>query len=321
MEKMKLLITREIPNPLESKLAEFYDIEVGSKEKPLTKDELKAMVKDKDALITLLSDPIDREVLENAHNLKIIAQYAVGYDNIDVEYAAERGIVVTNTPGVLTETTADTAWTLLMATARRIIEADRYVREGRWKYGWGAKLMLGRDVYGKKIGIVGLGRIGAAVARRAKGFNMEVYYYNRTRKPELEKELGLKYVELKELLRKCDFVSLHLPLTKETMHLIGENELKSMKKTAFLINTARGKVVDENALIKALEEGWIQGAGLDVFYQEPVDPNSKLLKLSNVVLAPHIGSGSVETREKMAEMVSENLIAFAKGEEPSNRVV
>ncbi|MHA1835540.1 MAG: glyoxylate reductase [Candidatus Odinarchaeia archaeon] len=317
---MSLLITRSIPNPRIDELIKYYDIEVASDEKPLSKEELKIKIKDRDAVISLLSDPLDQDVLSAAQKLKIIAQYAVGYDNIDVSYAKKKGILITNTPGVLTETTADTAWMLLMAVARRVVEADDYIRKGKWKYGWGAQLLLGRDVYGKTLGIIGLGRIGAAVARRAKGFNMTVYYYNRSRKSELEKSLGIEFKPLDVLLKESDFITIHTPLTKETFHLIGEKELKLMKTTAFLINTARGKVVDEKALIKALQEGWIAGAGLDVFYDEPLPIESPLLKLNNVVLTPHIGSGSIETRQKMAEIVADNLIAFAKGLRPPNLI-
>jgi glyoxylate reductase len=320
LEKFKLLITRLIQNPMEEQLKKYYKIEVASKEKPLTKVDLRNKIEDKDAIISFLSDQLDQEVLSNANNLKIISQFAVGYDNIDINYAKKKGIIITNTPEVLTETTADTAWALLMAVARRIVEADKFVRDGKWEYGWGSKLLLGRNIHHKSLGIIGLGRIGAAVARRAKGFNMKIYYYNRTRKEDLEKELNIEYLEFEELLKECDFISVHTPLNNETFHLIGEKELKLMKKKSFLINTARGKIIDEQALIKALEQGWIMGAGLDVFQTEPINSDNKLLKLNNVVLAPHIGSGSVETREGMAKMVSENLIAFAKGLEPPNLV-
>ncbi len=245
---------------------------------------------------------------------------AVGFDNIDVKEATKRGIYVTNTPGVLTETTADFAWTLLMAVARRVVEADKYVRTGRWKVGWHPSMLSGRDVYGATIGIVGAGRIGSAVAKRAKGFNMKILYYDVIPRPELEKKLGAKRVDLDTLLRESDFVSVHVPLLKATYHLMNEERLKLMKKTAYLINNSRGPVVDEKALYKALKEGWIAGAALDVFEQEPTPVDNPLLTLDNVVVAPHISSASHETRSKMAEMVAENLIAFFEGRTPPNLV-
>jgi glyoxylate reductase len=265
----------------------------------------------------LLTDKIDKEVLDAAPNLRVISSYSVGFDHIDVEEATKRGIYVTNTPGVLTETTADLAWSLLMTIARRIVEADKFVRTGKWKVGWSPTLLLGRDVYGKTLGIVGLGRIGSAVAKRARGFDMKVLYYDVIRPPpEREKELGVEFAPLDRLLKESDFVTLHVPLTKETYHMISERELKLMKSTAFLINTSRGAVIDEKALVKALKEGWIAGAALDVFEKEPIDLDNPLLELENVVLVPHIGSASTETRSKMAEMAAKNLIAVLKGEEP-----
>jgi glyoxylate reductase len=273
-----------------------------------------------DALVTLLSDKIDAEVFEAAPSLKIISQLAVGFDNIDLKEATRRGIYVTNTPGVLTETTADFAWALLMATARRVVEADTYVRTGKWKVGWHPMMFQGRDVYGATLGIVGLGRIGSSIAKRAKGFDMRVLYHDVVRRQDLEKELGIEYTEVEDLLRKADFVTLNVPLLKETYHLMDEKKLKLMKKTAILINNARGPVIDEKALYKALKEGWIAAAGLDVFEQEPTPSNNPLLTLDNVVVAPHISSASYETRSKMAEMVAENLTAFFEGKMPPNLV-
>jgi len=226
---------------------------------------------------------------------------------------------VTNTPGVLTETTADLAFALILATARRIVEADKFTRSGKWK-SWGPMLFLGRDVYGATLGIIGLGRIGQAVARRAKGFNMKVIYYSRKRKEDVERELGVEYRELRSLLREADIVSIHTPLTEETYHLIGEKELSLMKPTAILINTARGAVVDQKALYKALKERRIFGAGLDVYEKEPIDADDPLMELDNVVLLPHIGSASVETRGRMARMAAENLLAGLRGEKPPNLV-
>jgi len=273
-----------------------------------------------DALATLLSDQIDAEVFDAAPNLKIVAQMAVGFDNIDVKEATKRGIYVTNTPGVLTETTADFAWALLMAAARRVVEADKYVRTGKWKVGWHPMMMQGRDIYGATIGIVGLGRIGCAIAKRAKGFDMTVLYYDVIRRPDFEKEYNIKFTQLDTLLQKADFVTINAPLTKETHHLMDEKKLKMMKKTAYLINNARGPIVDEKALYKALKEGWIAGAALDVFEQEPTPMTNPLLKLDNVVVAPHISSASYETRSRMAEMVAENLVAFFEGKTPPNLV-
>jgi len=323
MGKPKLFITRQLPGNAIERLKEYYEVEVWDKYPPPPYEVLLEKVKEINALGSLLTDRIDCNLIENAPRLRIIAQYAVGYDNIDVECATKHGIYVTNTPGVLTETVADHTWALILAVSRRIVEADHYVRSGEWwnsKTGWHPMMMLGYDVYGKTLGIVGLGRIGTAVARRAKGFNMKILYYDRRRKPELEKELGAKYVDLETLLRESDIVSIHVALTPETRHMIGEKELKLMKKTAFLINTARGAVVDTNALVKALKEGWIAGAALDVFEQEPLPPDHPLCKLKNVVLAPHAGSASWETRTKMADIVAENLIAFAKGEIPPTLV-
>ena len=316
----KVLITREIPERGLSKIREFFEVDLWTDEAPPPKDVILERIRDKDALVSLLTDPIDEEVFDAAPKLRIVSQYAVGYDNIKVEEATKRGIYVTNTPGVLTETVADFTFALMLAVARRVVEADRYVREGKWKVGWHPLMMVGTDVYGATLGIVGLGRIGSAVARRAKGFNMRVIYYDVVRREDLEKELGIEYVSLDKLLEESDYVSLHTPLTPQTYHLIGEEQLKKMKKTAFLINTARGKVVDQKALYKALKEGWIAGAGLDVFEQEPISPDDPLLELDNVVLAPHAASASYETRSRMAEMVADNLIAFLKGEVPPNLV-
>jgi len=259
-------------------------------------------------------------VFDAAPNLKIVSQLAVGFDNIDVKEATKRGIYVTNTPGVLTETTADFAWALLMAVARRVVEADKYVRTGKWKVGWHPSMFLGRDVYGATLGIIGLGRIGSSIAKRAKGFDMKILYYDVARRENLEKELGIEYAEIDALLQKADFVTINVPLLKATYHLMDEEKLRLMKKTAILINNARGPVIDEKALYKALTEGWIAGAGLDVFEQEPTPQNNPLLTLENVVVAPHISSASFETRSRMAEMVAENLTAFFEGKVPPNLV-
>ena len=317
--KPKVFITRQIPENGIKMIEQYYEVEVWRDEREPPREVLLEKVRDVDALVTLLSDKIDREILDNAPRLRIIAQYAVGYDNIDIEEATRRGIYVTNTPDVLTEATADFAWTLLLATARHLVDADKFVRSGEWKVAWHPLMYLGYDVYGKTIGIIGFGRIGQAIARRAKGFNMRILYYSRTRKPEKERELGAEFKPLDELLRESDFVVLAVPLTNETYHMINEERLKLMKPTAILVNTARGKVVDTKALIKALEEGWIAGAGLDVFEEEPYH-NEELFKLKNVTLAPHIGSATYGARYAMAELVARNLIAFAKGEVPPTLV-
>ena len=316
----KVYLTRELFKPAMDLLKPKVELKAWPGEEPPPKDVLIREVADVDGLICLLTEPIDAEVINAGKNLKVISQVAVGYDNIDVKAATQRGIYVTNTPGVLTETTADLAWALLMAIARRIVEADRYVREGRWRIPWSLSMMLGSDVHGKTLGIVGMGRIGTAVARRAKGFNMKILYYSRTRKPHVEKELNAEYVDLDTLLKESDYISLHVPLTKETYHLIGERELRLMKETAFLINTSRGSVVDEKALYRALKEGWIKGAALDVHEKEPTDPDNPLLKLDNLVVAPHIGSASIETRTKMAVMAAENLLCVLEGKVPPNLV-
>ncbi len=272
-----------------------------------------------DAVVLLLSQRMGAREMDMAPNLKVLSNYAVGYDNIDVAQATSRGILVTNTPDVLTETTADLAWALLMATARRIVEADRFVRQGRFD-GWKPSLFLGRDVFGKTLGIIGLGRIGKAVARRAQGFGMQVLALRRRQSAPVPSMDGqVQMVELDELLKRSDFVSIHCPLTEQTRHLIGPAQFERMKSTAILVNTARGPVVDEQALIAALEQGRISGAGLDVYEQEPLVPD-RLKKLDNVVLAPHIGSASHETREAMAAMAVQAAIDVLEGRKPAHPV-
>jgi len=320
MPKPKVYVTREIAERGLKIIKERFDTKVWSEYAPPPKEVIMEKARDVDALACVLSDSIDAEVFDTAPKLKIVAQMAVGFDNIDVKEASRRGIYVTNTPGVLTETTADFAWALLMAVARRVAEADKYVRNGQWKVSWHPNMLIGRDVYGATIGLVGAGRIGSAVASRAKGFNMKILFYDVVPRPELEKELNAKPVDLETLLRESDFVSVHVPLLKETYHLMNKERLKLMKKTAYLINNSRGPVVDEKALYKALKEGWIAGAALDVFEQEPTPADNPLLTLENVVAAPHISSASHETRSKMAEMVAENLIAFFGGRMPPNLV-
>lgn len=312
----KIFMSRRLPEKGIEMLKE-HELDIYEGDAPPDKQEIIERVKNKDILISLLTDPIDKDVISVSPTLKMIANYAVGYDNIDVKEATKRGIVVTNTPGVLTETVADLTWALILSIARRIVEGDKFMRQGKFK-GWAPLLMLGGDVYEKTLGIIGAGRIGKAVAKRAKGFRMNIIYYSRHRNEEIE-NIGAKYVSFNDLLRQADFISLHVPLTNETYHMIGRNEFKMMKKTAYLINTSRGKCIDEEALHEALKNGEIAGAALDVFENEPY-VNENLKKLDNVVLTPHIGSASLETRTKMAVMVAENVLSFLKGEIPPNCV-
>ena len=316
---MKVFVTREIPKiGLELLEKAGFEINLRGNELPPTRDELLEGVKDADALLCLLTDKISRDVLEAGKNLKIVSNYAVGYDNIDVDAATELGIIVTNTPGVLTDATAELAWALLFAVARRIVEADKFTRAGKFK-GWHPTLLLGFELKGKTLGIIGAGRIGTAMALKSKGFEMKVLYFSRHRNERLERELGAKMVSLDELLKESDFVSLHVPLTSETFHLIGERELNLMKPTAILINTSRGAVVDEQALIKALQNRRIAGAGLDVFENEPEVPD-ELKKLENVVITPHIGSATHNARESMALMAAQAIVDVLNGRIPQNVV-
>jgi glyoxylate reductase len=321
MPKPKVYVTRELPERGMNMIKKYFDAEVWPEYAPPPKKVIIDKVKNVDALVPLLSDKIDAEVFNAAPKLKIVSQLAVGFDNIDLAEATKRGIYVTNTPEVLTDTTADFAWALLMAVARRVAEADRYVRSGQWKVAWHPAMLSGRDVHGATIGVVGAGRIGYAVAKRAKGFDMNILFYDvDPARTEIEKNLGGKKVDLDTLLRESDFVTLHPPLMKETHHLINAEKLKLMKKTAYLINNSRGPVVDEKALYEALKKGQIAGAGLDVFEQEPASLDNPLLKLDNVVVAPHISSASLETRSKMSEMVADNLVAFFQRKKPPNLV-
>ncbi|ODN31171.1 2-hydroxyacid dehydrogenase [Fervidobacterium thailandense] len=317
---MKVFVTYDIPDKgIKMLLERGCEVDVYKGEEFLTKEEMMERAADADAIITQLRDPIDREFIYSLKKAKIIANYAVGYNNIDVGAARERGIYVTNTPGVLTEATADIAFALILAVARRIVEADRFVREGKF-VGWKPKLFLGYDLFGKTIGIVGMGRIGQAVARRALGFGMRVVYHNRRRLPEdIEHQYHATYLPLDELMKVSDFISIHTPLTKETYHLIDRERISLMKPTAILVNTARGPVVDEQALYEALKEGKIAGAGFDVYENEP-ELTPGLEKLDNVVLLPHIGSATYETRERMSEMVALNIIDVMEGRIPRNLV-
>jgi glyoxylate reductase len=313
---MKVFVTRKIPKPGLDLLRKALDVEVNPYDRVITKKELMHAVQGIDGLLCLLTDPVDKDVIHAAPNLKMIASYAVGYDNIDISVATERGIPVSNTPDVLTDTTAESAWALLFSVARRIVEGDTFTRTGKFN-GWSPMLMLGQDVSNKTLGIIGAGRIGTAVAIRSKGFNMKVLYTDEQKNEQLERELHAKKVSLSELLEKSDFVSLHVPLTKSTHHLIDEKELHMMKNTAILVNTARGPIINEHALVKALQKHWIFGAGLDVYEHEPLI-SKELLALDNVIVQPHTGSGTFETRTKMAIMAAENLITGLKGEVPPN---
>jgi glyoxylate reductase len=292
---------------------------VNPHDRVMTREELVTGVADVEGLLCLLTDTIDAEIMAAAPKLRGISNYAVGFNNIDVAEATRRGLPVSNTPGVLTDTTADLAFTLIMATARRIVEADKFTREGKYE-GWGPMLFLGADVYGKTLGLVGLGRIGSAVAKRAHGFDMKVLYFDERRLPEAEERaLGVTFTPFAELLAKSDFISLHVPLLPSTHHLIGQAQFEMMKKTAILVNTSRGPVVDEKALVQALKSGRIGGAGLDVFEEEPkLAPG--LAECWNAVIVPHIASASIETRTKMAEMAAVNLLAMLEGRVPENIV-
>ncbi|MFX1521536.1 MAG: 2-hydroxyacid dehydrogenase [Promethearchaeota archaeon] len=322
MSKPKVYVSRVIPKPALDMIDKNCEMDLNESDVPLTQTEFIEKMKTLDGLVCLLTDDINAEILQTVKkanpNFKVVSNVAVGYNNIDWRAATELGIAVSNTPGVLDDTTADFAWTLLMAVARRVVEADKYFRQKTWR-GWGIMQFLGSDVYGKTLGIVGLGRIGRVVAKRTKGFDMKVLYTDIVRFEDLEKELGVQYVDKETLLRESDYVTLHVPLLPETTHYIGAKELEMMKETAYLINASRGPVVDEKALVKALKEKKIAGAGLDVFEMEP-KAEPELYEMNNVVLVPHIASASIETRTKMATMAAENVIAGVKGLKPPNCV-
>jgi glyoxylate reductase len=310
-----LLVSNVLPREALMLIPSEVSIDYNDSLDALSKPELIARLRGKDGLICHIISSIDDEVLAAAPTVKVVANVAVGYNNIDVAAAHRRGVVVTNTPDVLTETTADFAWALLMATARRVVEADRFARSGQW-HRWQWDLLWGTDVYGKTLGLVGFGRIGRAVARRALGFNMRVLYQDAVRADSaVERELSVSRQELEAVLGEADFVSLHTPFLPETRHLMNERTLRLMKKSAILVNASRGPVVDEAALVRALQEGWIAGAGLDVFEEEPkIHPG--LIPLTNVVLAPHIASASSDTRVAMATLAVRNCLAVIEGKPP-----
>ena len=314
MGKPVVYITRKIfPEALDM-IGEVAEIREWEGELAIPYETLLEQVKGVDGLLCMLSDRVDAAVIDAAPRLKVISNYAVGYNNIDIARATERGILVGNTPGVLSETTADLAFALLMAAARNIARADKYVRGGLWQVAWDPKMLLGQDIHHSTLGIIGLGRIGTEVARRAKGFHMHVLYHNRTRREDMERELGVEYVTLPELLSRSDFISLHVPLTGDTDKMIGSAEFAMMKPTAILVNTSRGQVVDQKALYEALKSGQITAAAIDVTEAEPIPVDDPLLTLDNLTITPHIGSSSTATRTKMAVMVAENVIAGLQGE-------
>ena len=314
----KIFVTRPLPQPVMELLKAHGEVELYPEDAPMPAEELMQACRDVDGLL-VVSNRVTEELLSQAKQLKVISTPSVGYDNIDVAACTRRKIVVTNTVGMLEETTADLAFGLLLATARRLVEADRFARAGRWKY-WQYNLLYGANVYQKTLGLIGFGKIGQAMARRARGFAMRILYSTRHRvADEIERELGAAYVEKETLLQQSDFVSLHVPLTPETRHLIQARDLELMKPTAFLINTARGPVVDEEALVSALKAKKLAGAGLDVFENEPrIHPD--LLTMEQVVLIPHLGSATAETRLKMAMLAAQNLTAALSGQRPPNVV-
>lgn len=318
-QKMKVLVTRRIPGKALEELQKDHEVIVSRFDRPLTPQEIMEMGKDADAILTLLTDRWTGELMDNFPDLKIISNYAVGFDNVDVKAATERGVVVTNTPSdEVNESVAEFTWSLILALSRRLVEADEFARKGAYK-GWEPDIFLGRDVYGKTLGIIGLGRIGTMVARRAKGFNMKVLYNKRERDENAEKELGVEYQELDQLLSEADYVTLHVPLTKETTRLINKESLEKMKKAAYLVNTSRGMVVDEHALAEALRSGKIAGAALDVHENEP-SMNPELMQMENVILTPHIASATIEVREKMTSQVVESILKVLSGEKPEDLV-
>jgi glyoxylate reductase len=317
--KHKILVSGHLTDDILSLLAMDCDVRANGEDRPMGRAALLEAVAGADGFLSMITDAVDAELMDRAPRLRVVSNMAVGYNNIDVAAATERGIVVTNTPGILTEATAELAFALILASARRVVDLDRRTRAGEWTC-WAPMLFLSREVSGKTLGVVGLGRIGRAVARRAKAFGMKVLYHNRARLDDSEeRNLGVEYAEFDGLLKRADFVSMHVPLSGETRHLIGRRELGLMKPTAYLVNTSRGPVVDEAALVEALRAKRIEGAGLDVYENEPILAPG-LTSLGNVVLMPHVGSATVETRMKMARMAAENLLAGLRGERPAHVV-
>lgn len=320
MAKPRIYITRKIPDKLLDPYNEKFDFRMWEKEdEAVPREVLKKEARQADGLLCVLTDQIDEDLLKRAPDLKIVANMAVGYDNIDVDAAGKYGVIITNTPDVLTETTADLGFALLMAAARRMIEANQYIRKGEWK-NWSPYLLAGSDIHHKTIGIAGMGRIGKAIARRAKGFGMSVVYYNRSRKPEAEKELQAVYADFETLLAKSDFVVSVLPLTADTKHKFNAEVFKKMKNSAIFINISRGGVVNETDLAEAIRTKQIKGAGLDVFENEPIAANHPFMQLDEIVCMPHIGSASEETRSAMLNLCLENIDGFFTGRGPKTPV-
>ena len=311
----KIFVTSKVSDSALNILKSVGEVEVWEKEETLNGKTLLEKIKEKDAVLTMVNNFVTDDIIQQAPKLKVIGNCGVGYNNIDIASAEKHGVIVTNTPDVLNDATADLTWALILGIARRIVEADKFVREGKFT-GWLPHLFIGNLVYGKKLGIIGLGRIGTAVCERAKGFNMDVYYYNRNRLPiEKEQALNATYADLDRLLRECDYITIHAPLNEESHHLIGRDELNLMKQDAYLINTSRGPLVDEQALYEHLKAGKIAGAALDVYEHEPKIVEG-LLELDNVILLPHIGSATLETRAQMAELAAKNIANVLTGKEP-----
>jgi glyoxylate reductase len=319
MSRLSVLVTKRIFPEAVAFLRERAEVDYADSDDGLAPDELIARARGKQGIVSQLTDRFSAEQIDKLVGVRVISDVAVGYDNVDLEAATRKGILVTNTPDVLTDTTADLAFALMLATARRIVEGHQFVHSGQWRR-WAIDLLAGYDVHHKTLGVLGMGRIGQAMARRARGFSMRILYHDARRAPEaVERELGLEFVDRETLLRESDFVTLHVPLSDATRHMIGAAELGRMKPTAILVNTARGPVVDEAALAEALDARRIAGAGLDVFEREPhVEP--RLLRMNNVVLAPHIGSASLDTRRKMSMLAVENCAAVLEGRRPPNLV-
>ncbi|MBI2912746.1 MAG: D-glycerate dehydrogenase [Chloroflexi bacterium] len=317
MSRHRVYVTRLLPGGAPELLAQHADVDVWQGDLPPPPKELQRRAAASDGILTLLTDRVDEALLEGAPRLLVVSNMATGFDNVDVAAASRCNVLVTRTPGVLSETVADFTFALLLAAARRVAEADRHVRGGLWQT-WGPQVMLGQDVHGATLGIIGLGGVGTEVARRARGLGMRVLYHSRTPKPALERRYRLTRLPLDDLLRQADFVSLHAPLTSETRHLIGRRELRLMKPSAVLVNTARGPLVDQAALYHALTEGRIAATALDVTDPEPMDPNDPLLTRENVIVTPHIASASVATRSRMAMLAAQNLLAALGGRVPKD---
>ena len=314
MARPRVFVTRLMNRDALEAIAAETEMVVWPDDSPPSPEELRVALRSEDGVLTNIMDRVDGAAVEKASGLKVVSQLAVGVDNIDVAEMTRRGIPVGNTPGVLSKATADVAFALRMAVARRVVESDRWVRQGNWRLAFHPNYWLGTDVSDATLGIVGMGKIGLEMAKRARGFDMRVLYHSRTRKPEDEARFGMEYVDMDRLLQESDFVSLHVPLTSETYHLIGEAELRAMKPTAILVNSARGPVVDGSALHNALKNGWIAGAGLDVTEPEPMAPEDPLLGLDSVVVTPHVGSASHGSRRAMCMLAALNLLAGVKGE-------